>query len=240
MKVNFGLGTSTYHSVVNESNFLSELLRIKSVHMIEFIDTAPIYAHGKAEFWLGTNKSFCSTRRIITKVGLEYSLKTRIGFKIPRGKTLYQQLFPQEIRRISDTKVRKSYQKSCRNLQGMKPYGLLVHAYDGGQDCRSQLAQLRKLKQENIDLKIGVSIDCPLEEMPSELDIVEIPADFEQMNLLKNFQGLLVINQVFRKNLLQSKIDEVEKLQIEQVVLLCGSTKYERIELFLSKWHYLS
>ncbi len=207
--------------------------------MIEFIDTAPIYAHGKAEFWLGTNKSLSANRKIITKVGLEYSLKTRIGFKIPRGKTLYGQLFPQEVKRISNTRVRKSYRKSCKNLQGIRPYGLLVHSYYGSQDCRDQLAQLRKLKQENIDLKIGVSIDSLLEEMPSELDIVEIPADFEQMNLLQNFQGLLVVNQVIRKNLLQNKIDQFQKLQIEQVVLLCGSTKYERIELFISKWHNL-
>ena len=159
MKINFGLGTSTYHSVLNKNSFLPELLGIQNIHMIEFIDTAPIYAHGKAEFWLGMNKSLTANRKIITKVGLEYSLKTRIGFNIPRGKTLYRRLFPQEIRRISYTKVRKSYEKSCRNFKGIKPYGVLVHSYDGEQDSRDQLAQLRQLKRENIDLKIGVSID---------------------------------------------------------------------------------
>jgi aryl-alcohol dehydrogenase-like predicted oxidoreductase len=156
MKINFGLGTSTYHSLLNENNFLPEILGIQDIQLIEFIDTAPIYAHGKAEFWLGMNKSLSANRKIITKVGLEYSLKTRIGFKIPRGKTLYRRLFQIEIKRISYTKVRKSYEKSCKNLQGIRPYGVLVHSYDGKQDSRDQLAQLRQLKRENNDLKIGM------------------------------------------------------------------------------------
>lgn len=236
MKLSFGLGTATYHSIVSMDDFVSELLACPNSDMIEFIDTAPIYAHGHAESWVGRKSALSLSRKVITKVGLDYNFKTRVGFKIPRGKTLYNRLFPRNIYRIPASHVRQSYKKSLKNLEGIKPYGLLVHSYDGSQDSMNQLNQLQKLKMENRVMKIGISIDESLEVIPPHLDIIEIPANFGPIAALQDFHGLLIVNQVFQKKMTKNYLTALLQLNVEQVVLLCGSTRIERIISFINYW----
>lgn len=236
MKVSFGLGTATYHMVIKNDEFVTELLASPVAKTIDFIDTAPIYAHGRAEYWLGEMTSLSVNRSVITKVGLEYSLGTRVGQRIPRGKTLYNRLFHPRIVRTRIKRIKGSYAKSLKKLNGIQPFGLLLHSFDGTTVSIRQLSQLREIKKQNPRMRIGVSVDESLNEIPSEIDILEIAPDFGSIELLQNFHGILIINQVYKKNLTKFQMMQILRLDIEQLVILCGSTKVERLVSFFEHW----
>jgi aryl-alcohol dehydrogenase-like predicted oxidoreductase len=236
MKVSFGLGTATYHKVVKNDEFHKELLASPVEKIIDFIDTAPIYAHGRAESWLGEKISLSVNRSVITKVGLEYSFATRVGLKIPKGKTLYNHLFRPKIVRTRINRIEGSYAKSLKKLNGIQPFGLLLHSFDGTTVSIRQLSQLREIKKQNPRMRIGVSVDKTINELPLEMDILEIAPDFGTVEMLQNFHGILIINQAFKKNLTESQMIQLLQLDIEQLVILCGSTKVERIVSFFDHW----
>ena len=236
MKKSLGLGMATYHRILNNIDFTASLLSNPVSENLKYLDTSPIYAQGRAESWIGKNPEFGSKFRVIRKVGLDYTFITKLGFRIPHGKSIYGRIFPTKIKKISGRKVAASYARSRKRLKTIEPYGILVHSYDGSEVSIEQLYQLRRLKKMNSRVRIGVSMDQVLPTIPSEIDILEINADFSSLELLQDFRGILIINQVFQRHLSETQLNKFTHLDIEEIVLLLGSTRVERIQTFVAEW----
>jgi hypothetical protein len=236
MKMSFGLGTANYHRIVEEKNFTPSLLAHHMSEKIKYVDTAPIYAQGQAESWIGKDPVFNSKFEIFTKVGIDYSLSTKIGFRLPKGKSLYVRLFPVKVKRINSRKTSASILRSRKRLMGIEPFGVLVHSYDGSDSAIKQLSELRRLREKSLVKKIGISIDEVLPAIPTGIDILEINSDFSAFHLLQHFHGILILNQIFQKKLSQIQLLKLIELNLDEIVLLTGSTRIERIVTFVNDW----
>lgn len=236
MKLSFGFGTANYHRIFEAKDFTPGLLEHQMSEKIKYVDTAPIYAQGKAESWIGKDPVFNSKFKIITKIGLDYNLATKIGFRLPKGKSLYVRLFPIKIKRIKSKRTLSSILRSRKRLMGAELFGVLVHSFDGSDVAKKQLSELRILRENGSVQKIGISIDQALTTLPLGIDILEINPDFNDLHLLKDFHGILILNQVFQKRLSLAKLQKIFELNFDEIVLLIGSTKLERIVSFIHDW----
>lgn len=236
MKLSFGLGTSNYHRILEAKDFSARLVNHQVSEKIRYVDTAPIYAQGRAESWIGNNPVFNSKFEIITKVGLDYSLAAKIGFRLPKGKSLYARLFPVRVKRINSKKLSASILRSRKRLLGIQPFGVLIHSFDGSDSANKQLCELLRLQERNQVQKIGISIDQALTTLPNGIDILEIYSDFNDFRLLQDFHGILILNQVFQKRFSLTQLQKITELNMDEIVLLTGSTKLERIVSFVHDW----
>lgn len=236
MNIEFGIGTATFHKFLQDSNSLPMFLSSLELDKIRYIDTAPIYAHGKAEFLLGKHLREKENLRIISKVGLKYTFSTNLGFKIPKGKGLYFQAFPEKIEKTHIKKFKHSIKNSLKNLKLDSLHGLLVHSFVESPTSEDQLSALFELKQQGIVEKIGISVDSELTVPPKGLDIIEAPVSLLTDQLLRNHQGKLIVNSILKTNIQTLEWKKFAELNIEEIILLCGSTKPERVNNFINYW----
>lgn len=162
----YGIANTSGKIMSNEIDMIINLLKLKKLNMI---DTASDY--GDSEASLG--KKNIVDFNIITKFSLKKKLKN------------------EDI----DTYINKTITQSLLNMNISHLYGILIHDVDDliGQYGSQVYNSLKKLKDDNIIKKIGVSIynDQQLSKILSlyDLDIIQCPISIIDQRLIR--QGSL-------------------------------------------------
>ena len=231
------MGTGNWHRFkdAHEINIFSSRLELDNY---EYIDTAPIYAQGDALSRVAANNDF-KKLKIVSKVGLKYSKTTRLGNMLPRGRRLYFRFLPKRIQRVKSKDISTAFLDQLKKLGVSSTHGLLINNFEEHRDQSGLLREIEKIKKTGLTQNIGISIDQPIESVPNNLQILQVPASMICDKNVQNFPGVLFINQIQKFNLINTWRDNSVHLNAKEVVLLCGSTRYSRVNSFQKEWKVL-
>jgi aryl-alcohol dehydrogenase-like predicted oxidoreductase len=236
-KTSLGLGTANWHRFkdANEIDTFSRLLEIEN---FEYIDTSPIYSQGYALSRVATSNSVLGLK-IVSKVGLKYGIATRLGNMLPRGRRPYFRFFPSRIANVKTKNISNAFLDQLKELKMSSTYGLLIHNFEKHDDQSGLISELERIKSSGLTKYIGISIDQPIELIPKNIQILQVPASMICEINVQNFPGTLIINQIQKSNLVNTWKDLSVKLNAKEIVLLCGSTRYSRVNSFQKTWKAL-
>jgi len=192
-------------------------LKVCQIAGIDLFDTAQQYGNGNGERIL--RDILKSDSRVITKIGLNSHISTRIPEQIRWG-----QIFSAE--NLSDI-----FEHSLSRLNTGNCFGLLLHCYSSEYDFRDHIEVLKRIKEQGKVDKVGFSIDS-ITDIPTDYswaDIVQIPVHLiHHMNV--NSGQILMVNGIFRNRIgLETLESYVRKNPTTHVIALMGSKNLFRV-----------